>query len=532
LGTNSEEGRPLRPLRVLIVEDAATDAELLLVELQEGGFDVTFERVETRASMTAALDRKVWDLIVSDYSLPAFNALDALSVLQKSGIDIPLIVVSGTIGEENAVAALQAGAADFIVKGKLARLLPAIERELRDAKLRESRRLLEDQLRQAQKLEAIGSLAGGVAHDFNNLLSIILGYTAMISEALEPSHPVQSDLEQVKMAGERGADLTKQLLAFSRRQVLEPRPIDMNAVLTGMRKMLKRLLGEDIELALVTSTKLAKINADQGQIEQVILNLLVNARDAMPDGGAITIETCNVKLDGYSDSSPSPYAVEAGEYVMLSVNDTGHGMSKATRERIFEPFFTTKEQSKGTGLGLSTVFGIVKQSRGHIAVESEEGRGSTFRVHFPSFAEGAERAISRPPPPVTLRGSEVILLVEDDEQVRNVARALLLRCGYQVLDAQNGGEAFLACEKAGAIDLLITDLIMPRMNGLELGERLITMRPGLKVIYMSGHIGSSIDPQRVVENGFPFIQKPIRPDTFLTKVREVLDQPAAQNALD
>jgi signal transduction histidine kinase len=425
------------------------------------------------------------------------------------------------------VAALQAGAADFIVKGKLARLLPAIERELREAKGRESRRLLENQLRQAQKLEAIGSLAGGVAHDFNNLLSIILGYTAMISETLEPDHPSQGDLEQVIRAGERGADLTKQLLAFSRRQVLEPTSVDLNATLTGMRKMLKRLLGEHIDLNLLTSNKLGKINADAGQIEQVILNLVVNARDAMPDGGAITIETRDVELDGYS--APSRNEIEAGQYVMLSVKDVGVGMSGAVRERIFEPFFTTKEVGKGTGLGLSTVFGIIQQSRGHIAVESEEGRGSTFRVHFPRFAEGSERPVSRPPPPLTLRGSEVILLVEDDEQVRNVARALLLRYGYQVLDAQNGGEAFLVCERhAGAIDLLITDIIMPRMNGLELSERLMTMRPGLKVVYVSGYIDPSIDPQRFVNKGFPFIQKPIRADTFLTKIREVLDRPAAQ----
>jgi two-component system cell cycle sensor histidine kinase/response regulator CckA len=527
LAIKRDEGRSFRPLSVLVVEDSETDAELLLLELRQGGFDVTFERVETRASMKAALDRGMWDLIVSDYSLPAFDALDALSVLQKSGTDIPLIVVSGTIGEENAVAALQAGAADFIVKGKLARLLPAIERELREAKVRESRRLLEDQLRQAQKLEAIGSLAGGMAHDFNNLLSIILGYTSMISEAVEPDHPIQADLEQVQMAGERGADLTKQLLAFSRRQVLEPRSIDLNAVLTAMRKMLKRLLGEHIELSLVTSKKVGRVHADAGQIEQVILNLVVNARDAMSDGGVITIETRDVELNGYGASAQ--HAIEAGEYVMLSVKDTGLGMSDAVRERVFEPFFTTKELGKGTGLGLSTVFGIVKQSRGHIAVESEEGKGSTFRIHFPRFAEGTEQPLSRPPPPLTLRGSEVILLVEDDEQVRNVARALLSRYGYQVLDAQNGGEAFLACEKhAGAIDLLITDLIMPRMNGLELGVRLMTMRPGLKVIYMSGYIDPSIDPQRVAENGFPFIQKPLRPDAFLTKIREVLDQPVLQ----
>jgi two-component system, cell cycle sensor histidine kinase and response regulator CckA len=523
LAKNKAQGRAVRRLNVLLVEDSETDAELLLLELEQGGFDVNFSRVQTRSGMKEALERGGWDLIVSDYSMPGFDALGALSVLQQSGVDLPFIVVSGTVGEENAVAALQGGAADFIVKGKLARLLPAIERGLRDAKVRESRRLLEEQLRQAQKLEAIGSLAGGVAHDFNNLLSVILGYTDMISEALEPNHPIQGDLEQVKMAGERGADLTKQLLVFSRRQVLEPRTIDLNAVLITMRKMLKRLIGEHIELTLVTSNTLGRVHADAGQIEQVILNLVVNARDAMPNGGAITIETRDVELDGYRASSQ--HAIKAGEYVTLSVKDTGVGMTEAIRERIFEPFFTTKEMGKGTGLGLSTVFGIVKQTGGHIVVESQEGNGSTFRVHFPRFADGPEQQASRPPPPLTLRGSEVILLVEDDEQVRNVARALLLRAGYHVLDAQNGGEAFLVCEKhAGTIHLLITDVIMPRMNGFELGERLMAMRPELKIIYMSGHIDRSLDPRRAGENGFPFIQKPIRPDTFLTKIREVLDE--------
>ena len=386
------------------------------------------------------------------------------------------------------------------------------------------RRRLEEQLRQSQKMEAVGRLAGGVAHDFNNVLSVILSYSDMLLGGMKSDEPMRDDVQEIRKAGDRAAALTRQLLMFSRQQVLKPRVLDLNELLANMDKMLQRILGADVALVSLPAEQLGRVRVDPSSIEQVIMNLVVNARDAMPTGGQLTMETRNVVLD--ETYAHEHLGVVPGPHVMLAVTDTGTGIDKVTLARIFEPFFTTKEQGKGTGLGLSTVFGIVQQSGGSVWVYSEVGKGTTFKVYLPRVDASIEVVGPTDPLPATLRGSETILLVEDDDQVRGVAVGILRRSGYQVIESRNAGEALLHAEKHdGTIHLLLTDVVMPQMSGPELAKRLVSVRPGIRVLCMSGYTDDSIVRHGVLDAHLPYLQKPITPDVLTMKVRDVLDRP-------
>jgi PAS domain S-box-containing protein len=756
----------MTPLRVLVVEDSEDDALRLVSELRRSGRDVVFDRVETAGQMKAALARESWDLVVSEDSLPDFSASKALALIKETGLDVPFVVVSGNAEEEAAVETMRAGAQDVFLKGCLARLVPAVERELERATQRKAsrkaeaaharlvaivessndaiigrtldgtvtawnagaerlygysaeetigrpltlhvpadragemgrilarirrgevvdrfetvrirkdgtridvsltvapirsgsgevigastiarditlqkqaaesiqklaraveqaksaifmtdpdgsityanpafeetyaysmrqalgktprilksgrhdeafyesfwrrllagesvreefvnrtrdgrlvtvdasvspvldaqgrrtgfiavheditaRRQLEDQLRQAQKMEAVGQLAGGVAHDFNNLLTAILGYAELLASKLPADSGLQGEIGEIREAGQRAASLTRQLLAFSRKQVLAPVVLRLNDLVENVEKMLRRVIGEDVQLVTRLDPAGGNVRADPGQLEQVIVNLAVNARDAMPNGGTLTIETAGVELDGsYAERHAM---VPPGRYTMLAVGDTGVGMDVATRERIFEPFFTTKEKGKGTGLGLSTVYGIVKQSAGYIWVYSEPSVGTTFKVYLPRVEEAASAIPVRSMESPVAPGTETILLVEDEPAIRALSRRVLETSGYRVLDSGRGTDAL---ERARAekepIDLLLTDLVMPNMGGAELASRLQELHPEIRVLFMSGYTDDAVVRSGLLGTGRAFLQKPFTPQNLARKVRELLD---------
>jgi PAS domain S-box-containing protein len=757
------------PLRFLIIEDSEDDAELIARELKRGGFQFVYHRVQTEAALEAALDLPAWDLIISDFNMPRFSGTTALRLLRGRGLDVPFVFVSGTIGEDVAVAAMKAGAQDYVTKGNLKRLVPAVERELREAEgrrerqraeqsLRESEaryrllfesnphpmwvldtetlrflavnaaavqqygysreeflgmtaldirpeedvekfrhsmalpqegvqltagwlhrkkdgtlidvevsahaipwgerpgllslvtdvtdrkrtvealrdseerfrqlaehikeaffltelqsgrtlylsptfeeiwgipvaevyrrpevwfegihledrpavgaalaegragkatttvfrvvrpdgtmrwararsfpvpeanrlvgvveditemRRVEEQATQAQKMEAVGRLAGGVAHDFNNLLTVILGEVELLIADLAPTSEFFTPLDEVRKAANRAAILTRQLLAFSRRQIIEPVVFDLNDLVKDMNKMLVRLIGEDIEVTTRLSKNPSFVRADRGQIEQVLANLAVNARDAMPRGGSLTLHTGAETLD--EDYARSHAEVTPGEYVTLVVSDTGTGMTEEVKSRLFEPFFTTKECGKGTGLGLATSFGIVKQAGGHLSVYSEVGVGTTIRVYLPRLStEQQPRSIVEAP--ALPRGDETILLVEDEASVRRVTARTLTSLGYRVLEAQSGedAEALLASHE-GILHLLFTDVVLPGIGGRDLADRVRATRPGIKLLFASGYTDDVILQHRLIEHDIALLQKPFTRESLAQKVRDVLD---------
>ncbi len=710
------------PLRVLFVEDDERDVELCIRELEQAGFQVSASTATSAPELARAIGSEAFDVILADYGLPGWHGDEVIDVVKNRGLETPVVMVTGSLGDEKAAQMIKIGAADFVLKARLARLPLAVHRALREKLLREERhaaeqqreqvvedlrkreaqlrrvnralrttsdcnlamvrarqesdllrqvcsafveqgghlfawvgyakaeddlqpvasageeagylqipgmrwndperpsppgealqrrqpvvindtsaacnssswcrealqrgyrsqlalplfsgqntlgcitiyaaetgafdeeeiRLLtqlaenlsygicalraqkerediEEQLRQALKMEAVGRLAGGIAHDFNNLLNVILGYSDLLLERHQPSPPIIKIVEEIRKAGERAAVLIHRLLAFSRKQVLAPKTLDLNDVLRETSDMLRRLLGEDVQVEFVPAADLWSVRADPTQIGQVIVNLATNARDAMPSGGRITLETANIQLD--SAYSMLHAGCPPGRYVMLAVTDTGTGMDAETRSHIFEPFFTTKPAGKGTGLGLSTVYGIVKQSGGYIWVYSEPGQGTAFKIYLPATAAppeivaGAARAVADP------RGSETILVVEDEAPVRALVHDYLEAHGYHVLQADSGVEA-LQCLSATAtgVSLLITDVIMPGMSGPELAEQIRKLSPQIKILYISGYTETTALQRGVLQAGAQFLQKPFRPADLARKVRELLDEGTVVNS--
>ncbi len=637
-----------KPLRLLFVEDSEDDAVLLARSLERAGYGVSWERVDRPEALRGALIRGPWDAVLTDHSMPHFDSFAALALLKSTGIDVPFLVVSGSISEGTAVALMHAGAHDFVPKQDLSRLVPALEREMREAAVRAEarrgdrariaseqryrrffehdltgvvltdpagrildcnpafrrifgfasaaqavgtdiqalwdppearlpilarlesdgriegyegrfkrvdgasvlvvanivghfaeageltelatyvfdvteRKRLEDQYRQAQKMEVVGRLAGGVAHDFNNLLTAINGYAEMGILRAPPGDPIHRYLTEIRAAGERAAALTRRLLGFSRKEAAHRQVLDPSAVLRETEGMLKRLIGEDVALKMFLDGGVGPVFADRGHLEQVVMNLVVNARDAMPRGGALLVQTADVVVA--PDEAGPDRDVPAGRYARLSVADTGCGMSPEVQARLFEPFFTTKDVGKGTGLGLATVRAIVDENGGLIRFTSEPGRGTEFRVYLP-VVEGdlAEAAVAAAPPaPAATRGSETVLLVEDDPMVREFARDVLRDAGYAVLEARDGHEALEACRTHdGAIHVLVTDVVLPGMNGRDVAAQIAPMRPKTRVVFVSGYAPEFLQDYGLDSAGVAFLQKPFRAEDLDRKIRQVL----------
>jgi two-component system cell cycle sensor histidine kinase/response regulator CckA len=414
--------------------------------------------------------------------------------------------------------------------GRPARLVLALDVTDKE-RAQEDLRGAEAQLRQAQKMEAVGRLAGGIAHDFNNVLTVVKSFSEFLLEDLEEADPRRADVQEIAKAADRAAGMTRRLLAFSRRQVLQPRPLDLNGVIGGMERMLQRLIGDDVRILTSLDSALLQVQADPGSIEQVILNLVVNARDAMPNGGTLSIETHNARLD----RPDATWAIQPGPYAMLSIRDTGHGMDAATQARVFEPFFTTKGQGEGTGLGLAMVYGIIKQSRGHVWVASKPDQGTTFTIYLPQVVAVKEAPVAKPAvTSSTAGGGETILLVDDEEALRSVARRALVRAGYSVIPAVDGPDALrVYMEHTGTpVALVVTDVVMPGLGGRELVGRLKIMSPNLRVLFVSGYTEEGVRKQGVLQPGTEFLEKPFTPEKLLRKIREILDAPPPSAAGD
>ena len=511
-----------RLLRALLVEDSENDAELLVRALRRGGYDVEHRRVDSAAALLENLEVQEWDIVISDYSMPGFTGMAALSIVREKGFDMPFVFVSGTMGEDIAVEAMKTGAQDYIVKGNLSRFLPAIERELREAGVRREHKLVEKRMRQLEKFEVIGRLAGGIAHDFNNVLGAIMGWAELgRGEVLEGSR-AGTFFQNILQQSERAAGLTRQLLAYARRQVLEPRNINLNQMIGEATALLQKVIGDHIEVKMVLAPDLKSTRADPAQMEQVLMNLCINARDAMPKGGQLLIETRNADLDE-THCRRRVYA-RPGHYVRLSITDNGTGMDAETQERIFEPFFTTKDVGKGTGLGLATALGVVNQHGGSIDVYSEVGRGTTFHVYLPVSRVHSDHVQPAEEGPVS-GGTETILLADDHEGLREMTIEVLESLGYRVILVSDGEEAVKEfAAHRDDISLLLLDVVMPKMQGPDAYARICELKPDVPVIFTSGYSEEAASLTPLVAKGALIMQKPYGRKELARRVRELLDR--------
>lgn len=521
-----------QPLHVLIVEDSEDDTLLLLRALQRGGYEPFYERVDTREAMISALEKKKWDIVISDYSMPQFSGPEALKILKEKNIDIPFIIVSGVIGEETAVSAMKAGAHDYIMKNNLIRLVPAIERELREAEIRKKQREIEeenkriqDELIQAQKMEALGRLTGGVAHDFNNILTAISGYVELAMDQLGTENPGYPLLKEIQLATERASNLTRQLLLFSRRQKLEFVYLDFNQILEALSGMLHRIIGENITVRYELAKEPLVVFADRTSMEQMILNLVVNAKDAMEGSGTITLRTEKVMIE--ESHLPEMSDIAVGPCLRFSVIDTGIGIPPEIQAHIFEPFFTTKSSDKGSGLGLSVVYGIVQQHKGWIRVKSKVNEGSTFEIYLPlSPGSSSEKKSRRKEVSLLPQGKgERILVVEDEANLSRFVEKALSRNGYIVFTARNEKEAKEIFEKEkGHFHLIFCDVVLPDVTGVQLVDQFLKQNPKMGVLLTSGYIDQRLPIESIHEKGYPFLQKPYTLEMLLQKVRECIEK--------
>ena len=515
------------PLRVLIVEDSEEDADLIVLELKRGGFDPHFRRVDNAADMSAALREGEWDIVLSDFSMPRFTVTEALNLVQAHGLDIPFVIVSATIGEEAAVEAMKAGAHDYILKHRLGRLVPAVNRELRESAVRVERRNLEEQLRHAQKLESLGLLAGGVAHDFNNLLTGILGNASLVLEVVQTDPEVKGMLNDIIRASERAADLTRQLLAYAGKGKFVIEAVDASALVRDISELLRSSVPRTVELSLELQSDLPSIEGDGSQIQQLVMNLILNAVEATGERPGIVRVTTGVRPveagDRVAHFRPDPPT--AGTYVAIDVTDDGCGMTELIKAQIFDPFFTTK--FTGRGLGLAAALGIVRGHKGAIGVESKEGSGSTFTVLLPAIS--APTAGRTPDQSDTERPSApadagAILVIDDEDVVRRAARATLEHFGYTVFEASDGRDgADLFDRLHDRISLVLLDLTMPHMDGHEVSRHIRRMRPDMKIVVTSGFDEAEAMRQFSESAGLDFIQKPYTATALVRKIRAALD---------